>query len=63
MTKKHFIRLAEYVREAQVRGWIHEQGVGQIARFCEEMNPRFNRALWLDYIAGKCGPNGGRIKD
>lgn len=27
--------------------------------FCLAQNPRFNRELWLNYIAGKCGPNGG----
>ena len=30
------------------------------ADFCAAQNPRFNRARWLAYIAGECGPNGGK---
>ena len=30
-----------------------------IADFCANQNPHFNRARWLGYIAGTCGPNGG----
>jgi hypothetical protein len=33
-----------------------------LADFCQSQNPRFDRARWLDYIAGKCGPNGGKSK-
>lgn len=33
-----------------------------LADFCHFQNPSFDRHRWLDYIAGKCGPNGGRIK-
>lgn len=33
-----------------------------IADQCAESNPRFNRERWIDYIDGKCGPNGGKVK-
>jgi hypothetical protein len=35
----------------------------ELANFCQAQNPDFNRKLWLDYIAGNCGPNGGKIKN
>lgn len=53
------------------RGWRHSEAcyelcfdswqrdVNEIARTLEHDNPKFNREHWLDYIAGKCGPNGG----
>jgi hypothetical protein len=31
-----------------------------LADFCQSQNPRFDRARWLSYIAGECGPNGGK---
>jgi hypothetical protein len=34
----------------------------ELANFCQAQNPDFNRKLWLDYIAGNCGPSGGKIK-
>lgn len=33
----------------------------RIADFCIDQNPNFNLALWLGYIAGNCGPNGGKL--
>jgi hypothetical protein len=33
-----------------------------LADFCKSQNPRFDRERWLNYIAGKCGPNGGAKK-
>mgnify|MGYP001616055575 CR=1 FL=1 len=70
MTKKHFIELADYIR-------MHNLGAGPathvtefdsehlktLAGFCKSQNGNFNKDLWLDYIAGKCGPNGGTIKN
>ena len=37
--------------------WEHMIGV--LADFCQSQNPRFNRARWIAYINGECGPNGG----
>lgn len=70
MTKKHFIALADTVRELQPReGVHHEAAFAQwemtktvLADFCASHNPNFNRERWLAYIAGECGPSGGAIK-
>lgn len=66
MTKKHFIALADYIREhnriAQFNTALSKYDHGHIeglASFCKAQNPDFNRDRWLDYVAGKCGPNGG----
>lgn len=61
MSKKHYIALANTIKGMQpipLTAWQIEQ----LATFCADQNPRFNRERWLDYIAGKCGPNGGAIK-
>jgi len=67
MTKKHFIELADAIREHnshidQVFG-VHgdrmrfsAESIDVIANFCASQNSRFNRERWLDYIAGECGP-------
>ena len=70
MTKRHFIALADTIRAyKQMR--VHFQCVsppfdddqiGVLADFCQTQNPRFNRQLWLDYVNGKCGPSGGKVK-
>ena len=72
MSKKDFIALADAIREHnRVEYNIRANNGGGscdnfspaqidvIARFCSSQNPRFMRDRWLDYIAGKCGPNGG----
>lgn len=46
--------------DGQLTQW--EQMRDAIANFCQAQNPNFNRQRWLDYIEGKCGPNGGKIK-
>jgi hypothetical protein len=33
-----------------------------LADFCASQNSRFDRERWLGYIAGECGPNGGKVK-
>ena len=69
MTKKHFIALANVFKKTQPQSsplapeytqWWTD--VNLIADVLEETNPRFNRQLWFDYINGKCGPSGGKIK-
>lgn len=73
MTKKHFIRFADYLIDAEIRKYCNTITIGDDvtyvklddikkhpANFCHEMNPRFARRRWLDYISGKCGPNGGK---
>jgi len=76
MTKQHFIALADAIRQGatseeqpcprcglslQHAGWQDWQ-IYTLADFCQSQNPNFNRQRWLDYIAGKCGQNGGAIK-
>jgi hypothetical protein len=67
MTKKHFIALADSIKQWQET----EQGtydsrevsaafIQYLADFCAEQNPRFNRERWLGYIAGTNGKNGGK---
>ena len=67
MTKKHFIALADKIREhnelqegtanAIKFGPFH---INTLANFLQSTNPNFNRERWLSYVAGKCGPNGGK---
>jgi len=72
MTKKHFIGLANAIRDHNayescggIEG-MHEKfttkQIETLANYCATTNCFFKRQLWLDYIAGLCGPNGGAIK-
>lgn len=67
MSKKDFIALADAIR------WHNESMAGRdcpftqdhldtLAQFCQSRNCRFLRGRWLSYIAGECGPNGGKVK-
>jgi hypothetical protein len=66
VTKKHFIALADAIREHNelqrgtsnpiVFGAFH---INTLATFCQQENANFNRERWKRYIAGECGPNGG----
>jgi hypothetical protein len=60
MSKKHFILLAQYIKQ-QTSGdhYFTQTQLDCLADFCHSVNPAFNRERWLDYIADKCGPNGG----
>ena len=60
MTKKHFIALADAIRNYE-HGFNLNQ-LNAIADFCEKQNPQFKRERWLSYIAGTCGKNGGKVK-
>jgi len=62
MTKKHFIRLAEYIRDAEkyAAAPFTDAQVAHLADFCHEANPRFNRERWIGYIKGENGKNGGK---
>ena len=67
MTKKHFIALADAIREhdetfAPSGSEFTPEQLRTLAGFCKAMNFQFNQERWLDYIAGKCGKNGGKIK-
>ena len=73
MTKKHFIALADtmkYQKPCQIakpKGYADRLETWQniingLADFCASQNPNFNRERWMDYIDGKCGSNGGKVK-
>jgi len=67
MTKKQLVALADSIREHNRLAKLNGENaftVDQLAalrRFCASENPRFKRERWSDYIAGRCGPNGGTI--
>ena len=63
MTKKHFIALADKIRTYSEWGvGFSESEIEVLAEFCQEQNPRFNRDRWIDYVHGRCGKNGGKVK-
>ncbi len=57
MTKKHFISLADAIRPSA----LSEEIVTALRRWMKRDNPAFKEDRWRDYLAGNCGPNGGRI--
>jgi hypothetical protein len=59
MSKKDFIRLADYLRHVH----LSEEALKAICDFCKASNPRFMENRFRDYLAGLCGPNGGTIKN
>ena len=70
MTKKNFVALADVISSLTVyedSGGLsntnidREEMIQALARFCQSQNPNFNRERWLAYIAGECGPNGGKV--
>lgn len=72
MTKKHFIALADHIKNHNERDLARpfpgtgdafsETQIATLVRFCRAQNPNFNEERWIDYIAGRCGPSGGRIE-
>jgi hypothetical protein len=67
MTKKHFIQIADAIREHNRTcfpegGHFNESHLLTLADQFRRINPNFNRERWLDYIAGRCGSNGGKVK-
>jgi len=66
MTKKHFIALADTIirsapADRSACGTFTESAIRELADFCQEQNPLFNRERWLAYVAGQCGKNGGKV--
>jgi hypothetical protein len=70
MTKKHFIALADTMKRNKPQWKANgddvpalmqwERTVRDLADFCAEQNPNFNRTRWILYVNGECGPNGGK---
>ena len=55
MTKRHFIRLADYVVKGNfylAQPFTPEQ-IEYLADFCHEQNGNFYRARWIGYIKGE----------
>ena len=63
MSKRHFIALANTIREFNTNpsrdDMFSQENIEALADFCKSQNSNFNRERWLSYIAGECGPNGG----
>lgn len=66
MTKEDFISLADHIigqaRGAEAEEVWNSATVYRLAGWLSARYPRFNRNRWLDYIAGKVGPDGGKVK-
>ena len=72
MTRKDFIDLADVIQLHQKslarKGLVEspnqygEYWIDVLAGFCARRNPRFKRDVWVNYIRGKCGPKGGKVK-
>ena len=71
MSKKDFIALADTMRgtyriakdggtgaEKLLMGFI----IGDLCQFMKSRNPAFKEDRWRAYLAGECGPNGGKKK-
>ena len=79
MTKTDFSALADTLRATKPAAPERETGVrydiqlakliqweqdrDALADLCAKSNPAFRRGQWFDYIAGKCGPSGGAIRE
>jgi hypothetical protein len=67
MNKRHFVALADVIRNYNLRNRktniypFDNQQINLLADFCQSQNENFNRERWLAYIAGECGPNGGKV--
>jgi hypothetical protein len=61
MTKRDFIAMADAIRGHTEGGPFTYGQLHTLADFCQSQNPNFKRQRWLDYIAGQCGKNGGKL--
>lgn len=69
MSKKDFIALADMIRSANQYAAkcgqpaaFSDAAILELVTFCRQQNSNFMKDRWLDYIAGKCGKNGGVVK-
>ena len=69
MTKRDFIALADAIKQYNCIYDLHQnfapflpEQMHMLASFCRKANHSFNRERWYGYIAGICGPNGGKVK-
>lgn len=65
MTKKHFIALADLIKDYQQTASLDvaftKEQVNRLADFFTKEFPKFNRERWIAYIKGECGKNGGKV--
>ena len=64
MSKKDFIALADVIRDHNEiwKDKFSQLQISNLADFCEQQNPLFNRDRWIGYINGECGASDGKIK-
>jgi hypothetical protein len=65
MSKKHFIALANTIKEVRADDGatpFTDYQIEMLANFCKAQNPHFCRERFIGYINGECGPNGGAVK-
>ena len=66
MTKKHFIALADAIKDHNRYDLAGQPftpaQIETIAAFCRSQNYQFKRGVFLGYIAGECGPSGGKLR-
>jgi hypothetical protein len=60
MSKKDFVALADHLKE--YRDQVTPDIQLALICFCREANPNFMPDRWVNYLNGKCGKNGGKIK-
>lgn len=62
MTKKHFIQLANVIKDAKCSEHpFSDCQIALLADFCQSQNGLFKRDRWIDYIKGQVGPSGGKV--
>ena len=69
MTKKHFIALADAIKEhnrLSQRGFnsyvmFTDDQIEVLSRFCGQQSSNFKAERWVRYIHGLCGKNGGEV--
>ena len=59
MSKKDFVALADKLQGLDVPNEV----LTALVDFCKGQNHNFKEGLWLGYLRGECGSNGGKRKD
>jgi len=63
MSKKHFIMLADVIKDSRNESYkFSESQIEILSRFCQSQNSNFKADRWISYIKGECGQNGGNVK-
>ena len=60
MSKKHFIALADAIKNSTALITLTQVQIEALADFCQAQNSNFNRERRLGDIAGTNGKNGGK---